>query len=112
MSHAALHSVMDALMWKAVPIIILCGAVGLLVREALLRFERSINHRLESHRSGGKTEWTQHIGSNHIDESDAPLCPSCHIAMVKRKGPRGANAGSGFWGCSNYPECRETRALS
>jgi len=41
-----------------------------------------------------------------------PLCPSCAIPMVKRTARRGANAGSDFWGCSNYPRCRETLPLS
>jgi hypothetical protein len=36
-------------------------------------------------------------------ENTAILCPKCNIPMVIRTGPRGK-----FYGCSNYPKCRET----
>ena len=39
----------------------------------------------------------------------APSCPACGSQMVKRTVQRGANAGSQFWGCSRYPNCRGTR---
>ena len=32
-----------------------------------------------------------------------PICPFCHIPLVKRRGPHGA-----FWGCPNYPRCTYT----
>jgi restriction system protein len=38
-----------------------------------------------------------------------PVCPICASAMVRRTAKKGANAGSQFWGCSNYPACRGTR---
>jgi restriction system protein len=31
-----------------------------------------------------------------------PSCPSCGIKMIRREGKRGA-----FWGCRNYPKCRQ-----
>ena len=111
MSHAALHSLMQALMWKAAPIIILCGIVVLLVREALQWFERSTTRGLHTHRSGGKAEWTHHIQSGKTEASEAPLCPSCNVAMVKREMRENGNPGPEFWGCPNYPECQKTRAL-
>lgn len=39
--------------------------------------------------------------------SKDPICPKCGIPMVQRKATRGANRGGSFWGCSNFPECRE-----
>jgi restriction system protein len=39
----------------------------------------------------------------------APACPVCNAAMVRRTAKKGANAGSQFWGCSQYPACRGTR---
>lgn len=39
----------------------------------------------------------------------APLCPKCNSAMVRRTAQKGSNAGSQFWGCSRYPGCRGTR---
>jgi len=34
-------------------------------------------------------------------------CPKCNIPMVLRKATKGTNAGSSFYGCPNYPHCRE-----
>lgn len=41
--------------------------------------------------------------------TDVPECPTCGSQMVGRTAKRGANAGSQFWGCSQYPRCRGTR---
>ena len=38
-----------------------------------------------------------------------PLCPVCKASMVRRTAKKGANAGSQFWGCPQYPACRGTR---
>lgn len=40
-----------------------------------------------------------------------PACPRCGSAMLTRQAKRGANAGSVFWGCSSYPQCRGVRAI-
>ncbi len=40
--------------------------------------------------------------------SSDPLCPDCKTRMVLRIAQRGADAGSKFWGCPNYPRCRRT----
>lgn len=37
------------------------------------------------------------------------VCPRCGKPMVLRTARRGPNAGSQFWGCSGYPQCRATR---
>jgi ribosomal protein L37AE/L43A len=42
---------------------------------------------------------------------EAPQCPKCGKAMVKRKALKGANAGNSFWGCSTYPKCRGVLAI-
>ncbi len=36
------------------------------------------------------------------------LCPKCGAPMMRRTAAKGAKAGSEFWGCSNYPACRQT----
>jgi restriction system protein len=43
--------------------------------------------------------------------SEAPTCPACAKAMVRRTAKRGANAGGEFWGCTGYPACKGTRAI-
>lgn len=40
--------------------------------------------------------------------TSSPVCRRCGSPMVKRESRKGANAGSVFWGCSTYPDCRET----
>jgi restriction system protein len=37
------------------------------------------------------------------------LCPICKAPMTLRTARRGPNAGSAFYGCSRYPQCRGTR---
>lgn len=41
----------------------------------------------------------------------APACPRCGSEMVIKEARRGSNAGSSFWGCPNFPDCRGTREL-
>lgn len=40
---------------------------------------------------------------------EAPQCPDCGKPMRLRNARTGKNAGSTFWGCGGYPECRGTR---
>lgn len=40
-----------------------------------------------------------------------PPCPRCGKHMVRRMARQGSNAGSAFWGCSAYPECRGTQPI-
>lgn len=40
-----------------------------------------------------------------------PICPDCGIPMVLRTATRGAHAGQQFYGCPNFPDCRQTRPL-
>jgi hypothetical protein len=47
-----------------------------------------------------------------LDPSDrAPDCPLCGKPLVLRTARQGPRAGSQFWGCSSYPECKGTRKL-
>ncbi len=36
-----------------------------------------------------------------------PLCPKCGISMILRTASQGDNKGKQFYGCSNYPRCKE-----
>lgn len=36
-----------------------------------------------------------------------PLCPKCGVPMVMRTASRGQHQGKPFYGCPNYPRCRE-----
>jgi restriction system protein len=41
----------------------------------------------------------------------ARICPNCQTPMVMRTAKRGSNVGSSFWGCAQYPKCRQTVAI-
>jgi len=41
------------------------------------------------------------------DTATAPNCPKCGIPMLRRTAKRGSTPGQEFWGCPNYPSCRE-----
>lgn len=44
----------------------------------------------------------------HIAQpSGSPACPKCGVPMVERLAKKGHNAGRTFFGCPNYPKCRE-----
>lgn len=52
--------------------------------------------------------------TDRSDRSDhsmkAPSCPACGKRMVLRLARKGKGAGSNFWGCSDYPRCKGSRA--
>lgn len=41
--------------------------------------------------------------------AENPQCPKCEKPMRLRTARKGRNAGSQFWGCSNFPRCSGTR---
>tara|TARA_R110002111_G_scaffold257026_1_gene324912 strand:+ start:49572 stop:50234 length:663 start_codon:yes stop_codon:yes gene_type:complete len=49
--------------------------------------------------------------AEHKVQNGTPICPKCDTAMVLRTATKGTRKGQGFWGCRNYPQCRETLLL-
>lgn len=47
----------------------------------------------------------------HVEVGDVPNCPKCGIPMVVREARRGSRKGERFYGCVNYPSCREIVAI-
>ena len=41
------------------------------------------------------------------NNNETVLCPKCSIPMVLRKANKGQNAGKEFYGCPNYPQCKQ-----
>lgn len=37
-----------------------------------------------------------------------PTCPRCNVKMTLRESTQGRSAGGQFWGCVQYPKCRQT----
>jgi predicted RNA-binding Zn-ribbon protein involved in translation (DUF1610 family) len=50
-------------------------------------------------------------GEAKQDMSSIPLCPKCGVPMVLRTATRSVRQGQQFYGCQNYPKCREIRRL-
>ena len=102
----------QALFGKIESIIIVCAVLILVVgiplywlrlklERALIRVIRSARERRQAQKSAANTDSSETV----------PHCPVCNALMVKRLARRGVSAGSSFWGCSNYPKCRGTRAV-
>ena len=56
--------------------------------------------------------WLASDRSDGSDKSDArisPICPKCGKSMRLRTARQGPRAGSRFWGCAAYPECKGVR---
>lgn len=53
---------------------------------------------------------TRNTAPNEPSAETGRSCPKCGSPMVRRTAKRGENAGSSFWGCTQYPACRGVRA--
>ena len=54
---------------------------------------------------------TGQADSTNQAELKTPVCPKCGEPMALRTARKGAKAGSQFWGCCGYPECKGTRQI-
>lgn len=61
---------------------------------------RLVGTHLASVRAGGEI-------TEEIVPVVVPSCPKCDVPMVERKATKGKNAGQTFFGCPNYPRCRQ-----
>jgi four helix bundle suffix protein len=95
------------------------AADGVTVANALLilagRVIRMLDGQLERQgetfeREGGfREKLTEARVAARAETEDAPVCPDCGKPMKKRTAKSGKSAGSAFWGCTGYPECRGVR---
>jgi DNA topoisomerase I len=65
--------------------------------------KRSQSSASRSRRSAARTSTKR---KPVVADPNAPVCPQCGSAMIKRNGPRGE-----FWGCSTFPKCKGTRNM-
>ena len=45
--------------------------------------------------------------AERVEEQYSPVCPRCGISMVLRFYRSGPNVGNRYYGCLNYPDCRQ-----
>jgi four helix bundle suffix protein len=68
--------------------------------------------RLDERRRQGAERTDPSDLTDRSDRTEKQLtCPLCGKLMVLRTARKGGRAGSRFWGCSGYPECKGTREL-
>ena len=54
-------------------------------------------------------EKQQHLLNVALEgDYSTPTCPQCNVKLVKRESSKGRSAGWYFWGCVNYPRCKQT----
>ncbi len=63
--------------------------------------------KIYSLQKAGKVEVEAKVKAEVEDEN--LICPKCGGHLVLRTAKKGANAGSQFYGCSNYPNCKYTQ---
>lgn len=66
---------------------------------------------LEQHMTKSSLTTKDHVRSLRQRHSSTTVCPKCGSNLVERTAKKGANAGSKFLGCENYPKCRFTRNI-
>jgi restriction system protein len=80
--------------------------------------EGGYSERLAAARLEARIRAKQPYRSDPSDPTDrnvrsprAPNCPLCNRLMILRTARKGPEAGSQFWGCTGYPDCRGTLGL-
>lgn len=75
--------------------------------------EGGYSERLAAARITERQRKDQTDRSDPTDPTDKklPTCPLCGKPMALRTARKGPQAGSQFWGCSGYPECKGTKKL-
>ena len=57
------------------------------------------------------TSQLEHV-ANVEQNKQYPLCPRCGKSMVLRTARKGSGAGTEFWGCSGFPNCKATKNVN
>ena len=79
--------------------------IELIDRDGFLDLVRSFQRELQQHCGMEAVSQNQPAA---VDPTIIPQCPLCHSPMKLRTTRKGKTAGSQFWGCSKYPDCRGT----
>jgi restriction system protein len=71
---------------------------------------RALNALLRNTQNGAPASLRTRVATISANKG-SPMCPTCKTPMVRRTAKRGSNAGGSFWGCAQYPKCRQTLAI-
>ncbi len=88
------------------------------MEELLLDYEDYLRHRklplwpADSPEASAVRSVPRRFREDQSDRSNPtdliPQCPQCGKPMALRTAKQGKNAGSHFWGCTGYPDCKGT----
>lgn len=96
-------------------LICLIHQTNYLLDQQISALERSFVHDGGYSEQLASARMVERQKKNQSDPSDPtdkiPKCPLCGKFLALRTAQKGARAGSQFWGCSGYPECKGTRPL-
>lgn len=90
--------------------------VGSLIGAAVSAYKQfasgKLSNRFTPTKKTSDLKFMKERGQFTTKENSTPNCDVCGASMVKRVAKKGANTGEGFWGCTRFPQCRGTRAIS
>ncbi len=88
---------------------IVANAMLIMIGRAMNMLKSQIEAQgLAFEKTGGFSErlTARRIEARHRTDRESPACPQCGKAMLPRKSAKGD-----FWGCSDFPQCKGTRAI-
>lgn len=74
------------------------------IEDVLLKVLSNNDHRKKENDINNNISYNRNIKQSEVK---TPICPKCGAPMVLREAMRGDHKGEKFYGCSNYPKCRE-----
>jgi len=80
--------------------------IQLIDRDGFLALARQFQRDLQNHYG---VETVNQRPPVSPDSNPVPVCPFCGSPMKLKTAKKGNSAGSQFWGCSRFPNCRGTR---
>lgn len=72
---------------------------------------RALSQKLMDYVESASESEEEHF-NNLVKNMIHPTCPRCGKSMILREAKKGTRAGSEFWGCPNFPECRVTKNVT
>jgi hypothetical protein len=72
---------------------------------------KALSQKLKDYVEHASVKEEDHF-KNIVNNRVHPICPKCGKLMVLRKARKEPRAGSEFWGCPNYPECKMTKNVA
>lgn len=75
-------------------------------------YDRTELHEQITPHLPGAAEQPAKVSKASAPAAVPPTCPKCSVPMVVRTVRQGPHAGKQFYGCTNYPQCRQMLQIS